>query len=129
MLTERHREIMQAAAERTMLDTCQILEPAETPDVLGLPQRTYSVAATSACGLDQTASREVTGETGLTVTDGALRLPLSVAVSNRARIRVTHRYGEALPTPLEYEVLGEPMRGPSAQVLDLRTATTATVEA
>jgi len=44
-------------------------------------------------------------------------------VANIDRVRVTHRYGEALGSPLVFDAIGEPRHGPSALLLDLRTTT------
>jgi len=116
--------MMRAAQLETMLDTCVLLSRSDgLVDAYNRPARVWAESAPIACGLDLRASRELLPGTEVPVYDARLRLPLTATVANIDRVRVTHRYGEALTSPLVFDAIGEPRRGPSALVLDLRTAT------
>ncbi len=83
----------------------------------------YSDTVPVACGLDMSPSREVMEGAQIALPDARLRLPLGTSIINVDRVRVTHRYGVALSTPLVYDVIGLPERGPSGLQLNLRLAT------
>jgi hypothetical protein len=54
--------------------------------------------------------------------DAQLRLPINTVISGVDRVRITHRFGVMLLNiGVEYELIGEPMRGPSGLVLKLRS--------
>jgi hypothetical protein len=78
------------------------------------------VNATTECGLDDTASEEMINAEAH-VFDAQLRLPIDTEISNVDRVNITHRFGVMLETPIEYELLGEAMRGPSGLVVNLRS--------
>jgi hypothetical protein len=111
---------------RLMQDTCKVLAYSATADDYGLPVVTFTPGAAIACGFDPQASREVQEGSHVAVVDGRLRLPLGTAVTSKDRIQVTHRFGEALSSPETYSIIGEPERGPTGLVLNLRTATDGT---
>lgn len=83
----------------------------------------YQDGATTVCGLHMSPSREVMEAGQVAMPDARLRLPLGTALANVDRVRVTHRFGVALATPLVYDVIGLPERGPSGLQLNLRLAT------
>lgn len=111
-------ERMQGVQEGAMQDTCIILQYAAGSGDYGYGQPTYTTGATVACGLNHKA-REVMQDTQVVLTDAVLRLPIDTAVDNLDRVKVTKRYGMAI-TPETYEILGQPDRGPSGLVLNLR---------
>lgn len=107
-----------------MLDTCLIMHfDGSEMDDYGHPQPAYSVCTETRCGFDPTASREVMADTAVVLTDARLRLPLDTEVDPKDRVKVTHRYGRELSSQPAYEIVGEPMAGPSGLVLDLKLAT------
>jgi len=85
----------------------------------------YADSVAVAAGLDMAPSREVMEAGQVALPDARLRLSLATAgyVANVNRVRVTHRYGVLLSTPLVYDVIGLPERGPSGLQLNLRLAT------
>jgi len=115
---------MRAAQEAHMMDTCTLTARSQMGvDDFNLPVWTDTETADVPCGLDLRASREIMVETQLPVYDARLRLAHDQKIEEVDRVSITHRFGEALATPLEFEVLGLAMSGPSGQVLNLRTMT------
>jgi hypothetical protein len=112
---------MQTTQESAMLDQCDLLQSFMTDrkDAYGQPVEQMVVKATLACGLDMRPSRE-TLNAEARLYDARLRLPIDTDVTGVDHVLVTHRFGVMLDTPLEYEVLGEPQRGPSGLRLELR---------
>ena len=115
---------MRATQASSMMDTCVVLAYGEDgSDNYGLPEHCYTPQDPTPCGFDPGAGKEVMDGAQVVVTDARLRLSLGTAVDPRDRIRITHRFGEALATPPTFEILGEPERGPSGMVLNLRLVT------
>lgn len=112
---------MRKTQEAHMFDICELLKKSTSGvDQYGMPYSSFIVNGISACGLNTTASKEITnGE--IPVYDARLRLPRDTNISNIDRIRITHRFGKLLDTPIEYEILGSPMNGPTGMVLNLRS--------
>jgi hypothetical protein len=54
-------------------------------------------------------------------TDAGVRLPSNSVVTELDRIKITHRYGTALQTPLVFEIISPIKQGPTGIVLDLQT--------
>lgn len=112
---------MRATQESAMMDTCVRLQRSEAAaDDYGRPQPVYSEAETLSCGFDPSKSKEVMDGTQVVLTDAVLRLPIGTEISNLDRIKITHRHGEALTNAPVYAIVGEPLRGPSGLVLNLR---------
>jgi microcompartment protein CcmK/EutM len=117
---------MQGTQVDAMPDTCQILRQEEVGvDPYGYPLKEYVVIYTGACGLDASDSEEVMEDTQVAVVDAKVRLPLSVQddFDNLDRIRITHRFDVELDEPQVFSVIGDPERGPSGLVLELRLIT------
>ena len=117
---------MQATQMAAMMHVCQLLRRMETGrDDYGYPLTNYQVVAVSACGFDAAANKEVMDGAQVAVTDARLRLPLSLAetLDNLDRITVTHWFDVEVDEPKTYEIIGEPERGPSGLVLNLRLVT------
>ena len=117
---------MQATQESAMQDECQILSYAEAgKDKYGYPNAEWPAGLVSQCGFDPTASKEVMDKTEVAITDARLRLPLSLygSIDNRDRVRITERFGKVLAEQTVYEIIGEPERGPSGLVLNLKLVT------
>ena len=71
-----------------------------------------------------TGGREV-ARADLTVTTSAatVRLPSTVDVDPRDRVKLTHRHGTELTTAIVYGIIAE-RRGPTAVLLDVEAVTT-----
>jgi hypothetical protein len=120
--TQVELERMRATQAEYMQDRCDLMVWVESDqtDAYGQPLSDYVPGATVMCGLDLRSSAEYpNGEPG--EFDARLRLRLDVAVSHIDRVRVTHRYGNVLPAPLLFDLIGPARPGVSAQVLDLRS--------
>lgn len=117
---------MQAAAQASMMDACELLEQVTLGrDEFNQPKQAYQVALVACCGFAPLSASEVKGQTQVPLIDAQLRLPLSLqgAFDNCDRVRVTHRHGVELASPPEYEFAGPPRRGPSALAIDLKLTT------
>lgn len=114
-------EGMQATQEAAMMDQCELLQYTDTAaDDYGMPVVRWLVSGTPMCGLDTKASKEFR-QAEAPYFDARVRLAIDTDITHVDRIRITHRFGVELTTPIEYEVLGEAMRGPSALVVMLRS--------
>jgi hypothetical protein len=66
------------------------------------------------CGLDMRPGAERHTQSMTTLEyDATLRLPIATIIDAKDRIKVTHRFGEALSTALIYRIEGPIQRGPS----------------
>lgn len=124
VFTPDELERMQGAQAQAMMDQCDLLIKFKTDriDEYGHPISEWVTAATLACGLDLRASREMINAEAY-VYDARLRLPIDTLITRIDRVRVTHRYGVLLETALDFDLVGEPRRGPSGLLMDLRTVT------
>jgi head-tail adaptor len=112
---------MQEAQEAAMMDICDLLIRGEAgQDEYGQPVETWTVGSTFVCGLNNKASSEYRNAEA-PVYDARLRLPIETDISNVDRVRITHRFGILLETPLEFQLTGETRRGPSGLLVDLRS--------
>lgn len=112
---------MQGEQTRHMSDVC-ILQALSlgAADSYGRPAATYNDGSTFACGLDDTRREEGLDDAQVEIIDATIRLPigaLSEALST-SRIKVTHRHGSALSSPIVYKIIGPVRRGPSGLVAD-----------
>ena len=124
MLTSNDLANMQAAQEIVMLDTCDLLIKFETDraDAYGAPVFEWITETTINCGLDLRASREMLNAE-MHVYDARLRLPIDTEISRIDRVHITHRHGVLLADPIDFDLIGEPRRGPSGLLIDLRSVT------
>lgn len=116
---------MQAAAVASMWDTCvRLVYSGSQQDDYGRDIAVYTPQSPAlVCGFNATAHREVMVDSQVALTDAVVRLPIDTVLSNLDRIRITHRHGVALTDAVDYEILGEPARGPSGLVVLLRLVT------
>lgn len=113
---------MRVTQQAAMMDTCRRLVWTYIgDDELGNPIYDYVPGATLVCGLNPDPATELAGDTQLTVADARLRLPIGTVLDNRDRLEILTRNGEALSPTLVYEILGQPRRGVTGLILDLRT--------
>jgi hypothetical protein len=118
--------LMRADQALSRWDTCRrLVYTAGAVNAYGMPEPpTYVRGDAITCGLDMRSSaREVMNGTQVVLADARLRLSVNTTLDNRDRIEITQRFGEVLATPLVYEIIGEPERGPSGLVVNLRLAT------
>ena len=117
---------MQATAQASMMDKCDLLMKVEVgKDEFNQPKRKYEIALVTPCGFMPVSAVEVKGQTQVPLIDAQIRLPISLhgEFDNCDRVQITHRYGVELATPVTYEFVGQPQRGPSALVVDLKLVT------
>jgi hypothetical protein len=124
-LSQGELQQFQKTATASMMDTCTLLVYTSTVDEFGEPIATYTPGGSFRCGFDPTATRERNADepgTDRVITDGRLRLPLTAqgVVKPADRIQLTHRYGVALVRPMLLDVIGEPLAGPSALVVNVQ---------
>lgn len=117
---------MRTAQESHMLDTCVTQTVVETRDSFGELVETWPVdSAALVCGLDMRPGSERHGsEKTVLEYDATLRLPITSAPGAKDRVKITHRFGEALVVPLIYEITGPIQRGPSGIRLLLKRVET-----
>lgn len=114
---------MQGAQDSAMMDTCQVLVYTEgAANAYNKPAITYPASAAIRCGW-KPATKEMMQDTQVPAWDGRLRMPIGTVIKNTDRIRLTHRYGVALSPVQNYEIVGNPERGPSGLVLRLKSVT------
>lgn len=114
---------MQATQSDHMNDTCVILAYGSTTDENNMPKPTYTAGSAMACGFRARTPREVLDRAEVAMSDGDVRLPVGTTLDRRSRIKITHRFGSALSPAQVYEIIGEPLRGPSGLVVLLKRAT------
>lgn len=103
----------------SLLDTCVVLVYSSTEDEFNLPAVTYTPGAPLSCGYDPSSSREVQDSGQVVITDGLIRLPAGTAITHLDRIQLTHRAGQALATPITFDVVGQVAPGPSGLVVEV----------
>jgi hypothetical protein len=118
---------MRAANEAAMMDSCLVLVySTDATDDYGIPVPTYTAGEPVPCGLDNLAgrgyrsSREVMIDSQVVILDARLRLPVGTTIKAADRVQITHRFGEALANSVTYDVIGDPMRGPSGLQVNLK---------
>jgi hypothetical protein len=119
-------EAMQSTQQVAMQDQAQLLERSSaSDDDYGLPVETFTAGTLYDCGLDPSAMDEGMDETEVVMMDAKLRLPLSAQddLDNVDRIKITKRFGVTLTAQPVYEIVGDPERGPSGLVLNLKLLT------
>jgi head-tail adaptor len=112
---------MQATQVSSLMDTCVRCVFSEAADAAGQMIPTWTDGVTLACGFEPRSSIEAR-RPDMTVLsyDARLRLAITATMDYRDKIRLTHRYGALLATPLTFAIEGQPLRGPSGLVLLLK---------
>lgn len=112
---------MQATQEAAMMDTCVLMRYSEMLDAINHPVPTWTDGPSTICGLDMTGGEEQRGSQRVVARwDATIRLPLDTVIDLRDRIRITHRFGQALASGLVYEIAGPAEIGPSGMVTPLK---------
>lgn len=99
---------MQACQEAHMMDTCKIQAYVQTKNSMRELVETWPVdGAATPCGLDPRPGSERHGADKTILNyDASLRLPYGSVPDPRDRIKITHRFGTALGSPLIYNIVG-----------------------
>ena len=115
---------LQLTQDGAMMDTCVIVIWSQgAADTYGKPKNVYTPGDQLACGFNATARREVMDGAQVAITDAQMRLPIGTEIGHLDQVQVTHRHGVRLSTPLTFAILGEPRRGASGLLLNLRSVT------
>ena len=103
-------------------DTCVIQTLSTARDTTGAVLPTYTDGSAISCGFEPTGGteRKAAGGTAV-ITDATVRLPIGTTVTAKDRVKITKRHGTSI-TALVFGVAGEPQRGPSGLVVELRMA-------
>ena len=120
MLAAAQIERMTAVAEESMMDACVVQAYTSNVNAVGDDVPSYTDGSAIACGVRFSSDREPERMTldGTTYdVDATVRLPKGTSVDTRDRIKVTHRYGDALASPWVFLVLGMSQVGPTATVV------------
>jgi len=124
VLASHHLTDIRADAVKTLWDTCVIQVLTTARDDLGQPIKTYTDGSAISCGVYLRSASDVSAAFGTAAqVDATLRLPLTTTLTKDDRVKVTHRQGIALTTAEIFEVVGEPRRGLSLLVADLKRST------
>lgn len=120
---------MRAAQTEHMQDYGRVLSyAAGTPNEFNEADTpTYTESVGTMCGLDMNPNtgrnrggEYATQDMTRIQYDAVVRLPIEVTVKETDQFQVTHRFGEALDTPLTYEIVSPIQRGPSGIRLVLK---------
>ena len=108
-----------------MMDECVIQIRTDTENEYGEQEASYTDGTTYACGLRFMSPRsgeEPGAEMTVTTTRAFIRLPRAAygSFTERDRIKVTKRYGEALGAPLVFDVAGPVQVGPSGLQVEVK---------
>lgn len=114
--------VMRADQTLGMYDTCKIGAYTAPSTSGGSPS--YSYGAAIACRFVPGANGESrTAKMTVVVTPARVRLPMGTTVTAKDRVQITHRFGVALGTALEFNAQGQPSQGATCITLELREAT------
>jgi len=103
-----------------MMDACTIDAYTDGgADDYGNPNPTWVSGSEIACGLHMLDVAEVLDASNVPTVDAKLRLPIATSIDPRDRITITKRFGVAI-TAEKYIIVGQPKRGPSGLVLELK---------
>lgn len=115
---------LQAAQQQHLGDTCVILSYSAADNAYNLPEPTFTPGAPTDCGFKGNSRREVQDGGQVIVADAELRLASDTTITQLDRVRLTHKAGQELASPLTFDVIGHPETGPSGIVVTLRRIAT-----
>lgn len=110
---------LQTVQDYHMHDSCKILTYSSSVDSYNIPQPTYTAGSEIYCGFEMVGTEERVGETEYPDIDAKLRLPIGTVINSNDRVRITKRFGVAV-TEIDYSVIGQPLRGSSGLVVELK---------
>lgn len=113
---------MRSTQELHMMDSCLIAEPTTSTDSYNLPSKSWNWdnAEQSMCGFNANPSKELLDQ--VPESQAVCRLPIETVLNHRSRIRITHRFGEAIDA-ITFDVIGTPRQGPSGLLAWLKKVT------
>lgn len=116
---------MQAKQKEMMQDTCRIQTYADgVTNEYGKPTPKWTEREIDIpCGVSFSNRQWESQGTEESLIERVIRLPMDTIISQKDRVRVTHRFGVALTSPEVYEVLGEAIRGASGLRVNVRRVT------
>lgn len=115
---------LQAAQEAHHMDTCTIDVYTDAgADAFGNPNPSWVAGSALACGFQPSVPDEELDASHVPVFDAKLRLPIGTTVNPQNRITITKRHGVTLSPSRTFEIVGEPKRGPSGLVVELKAVT------
>lgn len=120
------RDMLRHNAEALMRDHCQLGIPTQPDDGPEPGPSIYTWGGEIPCGFRWEKSDDVTGSGAgqhVPTSDAVARLALSHTITPDMRFRLTRRFGDALPTPIEFAVSGDARRGFLAQLVSLARVT------
>ncbi len=93
-----------------------------TPDAYGKPQPSYRMGSEIPCAYIPLRAQEIRPYgTETALVEGTLLVPLDTSITNRDRVQMTVRLGDALPSPLVFTIIGMPVPGLVAIVCMVRS--------
>ena len=114
---------MQGTQEAHMMDSCTIdVYTNAGTDTFGNPNPSWVAGSPIFCGFQATKTDEALDESNVPTIDATVRLPIGTSINPKNRITITKRHGVTV-TARHYEIVGEPKRGPSGLVLELKAVT------
>lgn len=126
---ERMRDVQAGA----MMDECEILRRSVvSTDAYGMPVELWTVLTATRCAIShsntaQGVMAEALGSasqgTQVAIEMRLIRLPRHTDIQTTDHVRLTHRFGDVLAEPVDYEIVGEPQAGPSGLICRLQKVT------
>lgn len=117
-------ELDQMRVDQTshFMDTCVIRrKSAGSADTFGEKKITYTEESTpTPFGLKYLRVSEVNTDKTVVQVDAEGRFSLSTSLGIEDQIKVTKRFGETLTSPVYFQIVGVPRRGPSGLVVSLK---------
>ena len=118
-LLDTDLEFLRGIHDEHLQDTCDILRYlSESKSPRGASVAVRSEENDVPCGFNGTSRKYLSPDMTIITVDATLRLPIDTQIGVHDRVRITHRHGEEV-TGLEFEVNGEPVRGPAGIVVGL----------
>ncbi len=115
---------LQTAQDVHMMDTCTIDVYTDAgADAFGNPNPSWVAGVAMACGFRSDVIDEELDTSNVPIIDAKVRLPIGTTINPQNRITITKRHGVTLSPSRRFEIVGEPKRGPSGLVLDLKAVT------
>lgn len=120
MFSSAELAAMRSVQDAHMMDTCTIDVYTEgAANDYGAEVVSWVSGAAIACGFHPVATDELLDSSDVPVLDAKLRLPIATVIASVDRVTITQRHGVAVPA-VQYELMGEPLRGPSGLVCELK---------
>jgi len=120
LLDARDLAMMRADQADALWDTCVVQTQSVTADTYGQPIETFTDGAAISCRFVPSQGTEIWRSNSVITRIGAkVRLPLGTAITPKDRVKITHRFGVALTTPLVFGVDDVGAMGPTCFTVNL----------